>query len=94
MIRNVLAHDFPLSCRQLAELTGLSRNYIGVELRAHSPADVHIAGYTTGRHKEALWQLGRGRDAIKPAALSKAEIAKRHRARRRAVRRDIAASWI
>jgi len=94
VIRRILCRSSPLSCRELAELTGLSRNYIGVELRARCPADVHIAGYTTGRHKEALWKLGRGRDAEKPAALSKAEVARRHRARRRSIRRDISASWI
>ncbi|WP_157637151.1 hypothetical protein [Cupriavidus sp. UYPR2.512] len=93
-IRKALANGSELSCKQIATRTGLSRNYIGVELRAHYPMDVHIAGYTSGSNKALLWKLGRGQDAVKPQPFTKAEIAQRRRARRRLIRRDIAASWI
>lgn len=79
-IQRVLADGAMKSALQIAQLTGLDRNWISRELRDHYPHAVHIGGYgprPANGFCPRLWTLGAGKDAPKPVAMTHAEVSRR-----------------
>lgn len=77
-IQRILGDGSMKSALEIAQLTGLDRNWITRELRDRYPTLVHIGGYgprPANGFCPRLWKLGAGQDAPKPVPMTPAEIA-------------------
>ena len=86
----------PKSKREIAEATG--RNFETVtRLFEKIRSEIHIAGWRRGEVGEptALWLLGAGKDAARPAAKTSSEKSKKYRstARGKAISRSASDRW-
>lgn len=87
-LRDYMLANQPVSAKEAAQALGITRQSICAQIRG----ETHITAWTRSDrgHAVALYVLGRGRNAVKPQAMSQAErskaYAERHSARIKARR--------